>query len=285
MHAIYLDDPTWLTTLPHLAEPNHEEWLPSLLLRCDEVNSWNSGTTIANLLRYSDRYLLRGKPNWIVVPSSVLELLSQVLAVPSSTLVATTYQSELAHLYDTSSPHPTFLSRSFSFHLCPACIGEKHLLRRMLVLPYITCCPFHQVQLVKMCQCGTMLQLFHRQVLPFTCHICGLDWAKLPLLADHPECIKIEHKLLLHYEFFFTQGTPTLLAKALQLARESVKRRKTPLVKYFDGSTKYVECYDGKRVSLGFLVELLVSLEFSPQDIKSYECSLPWWSLKPESGY
>lgn len=284
MHSIHLDDPTWLTTLPHLVEPNHDEWLPGLLLRCDEVNGWNSGTTIADLLRSSGKDFLRVKSNWIVSPLYVLELLSQVLTVPLNILVDTTYQSELAHLYDTSSPHPTFLTRSFSFHLCPDCIGEKHLLRRILVLPSITCCPFHQVQLVRMCQCGTMLQLFHRQVLPFTCHNCGLDWAKLPRLAARPERMKIEQKLLLHYAFFFTEGTPILLAKALQLARESVKRRKTPLVKCLDGSTRYVECYEGKRVSLGLLVELLVSLELSPQDIKSYEGSLPWWSLKSEWG-
>ena len=71
----------------------------------------------------------------------------------------------------------------------------------------------------------------------------------------------MEHKLLLHYEFFFTKGTPTLLAKALQLVRERVKRKRTPWVRCPDGSTKYVECYDGKRVSLGSLVELLVSLD------------------------
>ena len=91
----------------------------------------------------------------------------------------------------------------------------------------------------------------------------------------------MEHKLLLHYEFFFTKGTPTLLAKALQLVRERVKRKRTPWVRCPDGSTKYVECYDGKRISLGSLVELLVSLKLSPHDIGAYEGMLPWWSLKP----
>ena len=281
MHAIYLDDPTWPTTFPHLVEPGHDEWLPGLLLRCDEVNGWESGTTLAELLRSSGRYFLKGKPSWTVVPSSVLKLLSQVLAVPMSTLVATTYHSDLARLYDTSSPHPTFLSRSFPFHLCPNCIGEKRVLRRILALPSITCCPFHQTQLVKICQCGMMLQPFHREALPFTCHKCSLDWANLPRLSADPECLALERKFLSHYEFFFATGTPTLLAKALHLVRERVKRGKTPWVKCPDGSTKYVECYDGKRVSLGSLVELLVSLDLSPYDIVIYEGILPWWSLKP----
>jgi TniQ len=282
MHAIHLHDPAWLTTFQHIVEPNDDEWFPGLLLRCDEVNGWESGTTLAELLRLSGRYFLKGKPSWTVVPSSALEWLAQLLAVPMSTLLATTYQSELARLYDTSSPYATFLSRWFPFHLCPDCIREKHVLRRILALPSITCCPFHQMQLVRTCQCGTMLQLFHKQALPFTCHTCRLDWAKLPRLSADPECIAVEHKFLLHYEFFFTDGTPILLSKALQLVREKVKREKMPWVRCPDGSTKYVECYDGRRVALGSLVELLVSLDFSPQDIVSYEGPLPWWSLKFE---
>ena len=217
--------------------------------------------------------------------SSVLELLAQVLAVPVNILVSTTYLLELASLYDTSSPHATYLRRSFPFHLCPACISEGRLLKRTLILPHITCCPSHQVALVDRCQCGTPLHLFPRQSLPFTCQKCYLAWAKLPRLAINPKRIALEKNIMSFYEFFFANGTSMILAKAQQLVRERVKRKKAPWVRCPDGSTRYVECYDGKKVSLGALVELLVSLDLSPHDIVSYEGPLPWWSLKPQAFY
>lgn len=280
MQSISVHESTWSTTFPRLVKPPLNEWFPGLLSRCDEINGWSSGTTLAHLLRSISSSPLRGKPTWIVVPTSVLALLAQFLALPLDTLVATTYNAELARLYSTTSPHFSYLGRSFRFHLCPACIAEKHQLKRIIALPHITCCPFHHIQLVETCRCGTMLHIFHKQALPFTCHYCGLHWTNLSRLVADPECLSNEHKLLLHYEFFFTNGTPTLLTKALQLVRDSVKRKRTPWVKCPDGSAKYVECYDKKRVSLGFLVELLVGLDLTPHDIMSYDGVLPWWSLK-----
>jgi hypothetical protein len=90
----------------------------------------------------------------------------------------------------------------------------------------------------------------------------------------------LEQKILSYYEFFFANGTPQILAKALQLVRERVKRMRSPWVKCIDGNIKYVECYDRKKLSLGFLVELLVSLELTPIDVLSYDGGLPWWSMK-----
>ncbi len=280
MQSIHLHEPAWSTTFPQPVAPQHDEWLPGLLLRCDKANHWGSGTTIAHLLRSISGYPLGGKPNWIVVPSSVLELLAQLLALPISSLLTTTYQLELASLYDTSSPHATYLCRSVPFHLCPDCITEGGLLKRTLILPHITYCPSHQVALVRACRCGTPLQLFLRQALPFTCQKCHLDWAKLPRLSLNEKQVALEQRLLSHYEFFFANGTPTILAKAQQLVRKRVKKKKVDHVKCFDGNMKYVECYDSKRVSLGYLVEVLVSLDLSPHDIMAYDGPLPWWSMK-----
>ena len=36
----------------------------------------------------------------------------------------------------------------------------------------------------------------------------------------------------------------------------------------------------GRELSLGFLVELLVSLELTSIDVLSYDGGLPWWSMK-----
>ncbi len=186
MQSIHIYESAWLTPFPHLVAPLHDEWFPGLLLRCDEVNRWSSGTT-------------------------------------------------KAHLLHSISSYPTHLNRSFPFHLCPDCIAEERLLKRIFALPHITCCPFHQMQLVKACQCGTLLQIFHRQALPFTCPKCGLDWTNLLHLSADPERIALEQKFLSLYEFFFTKGTPTILAKAQQLVRESAKRKKTPWVRRPDG--------------------------------------------------
>ncbi len=282
MQTIHIYEAAWSTTFPNLVTPLKDEWFPGLLLRCDVVNDWSNGTTLAHLLRSVNSYPLRGKPNWIVVPATVLELLAQLLAKPTRKLVATTFNEELARLYNTSSPHSTYLNRSFLFHICPDCIAEKRLLYRIFALPNITCCPFHKIQLVKSCQCGETLQIFHKQAPPFICKRCSSDWNILPRVSADSESLALVQKFLLHYDFFFTKGTPTLLAKAHQLIRERVKRLSTPRVRCPNGIIKYVECYDRKRVSLGSLIELLVSLELFPCDVESYDGFIPWWSVKTQ---
>jgi len=92
----------------------------------------------------------------------------------------------------------------------------------------------------------------------------------------------LELKLLSLYAFFFVKGTPTILAKAQQLVRERMRKKKVDHVKCFDGNMKYVECYDAKRMSLGYLVELLISLDLSPHDVTAFEGILPWWSMKTD---
>jgi TniQ len=281
LQPIHPYDSAWSSTFPHLVAPQFDEWFPGLLLRCDEANHWESGATMVHLIRsVKEHRPTRSRSNWVIVPLSVHELLAQLLALPTSSLLATTYQLELASLYDTSSPHATYLCRSFPFHLCPDCIAERQLLKRTLILPHITCCPSHQVVLVGTCRCGTLLQLFPRQSLPFTCQKCWLDWAELPRITSKPERIALEQRLMSYYAFFFDNARPTIIAKAQQLVRESMKRKKVDRLKYFDGNYKYVELYDAKRISLGSLVELLVSLDLSPYDIVAYEGPLPWWSVK-----
>ena len=183
MQTIHIHEAAWSTTFPNIVSPLKDEWFPGLLLRCDFVNDWSSGTTLAHLIHSVNSYPLRGKPNWIVVPAIILELLAQLLAIPTRKLVATTFKEELACLYITSSPHSTYLNRSFLFHICPDCIAEKRLLYRIFALPNITCCPFHKIQLVKSCQCGETLQIFHKQAPPFICKRCSSDWNILPRVS------------------------------------------------------------------------------------------------------
>jgi len=78
------------------------------------------------------------------------------------------------------------------------------------------------------------------------------------------------------YTFFFDRGTPLLLAQALQLIRTSLKQRKEGRVKGLDGSIRQVEHYELTKASLGYLVDLLLNLDFSSDDILAYEGPLPW---------
>ncbi len=47
--ALHLCDPAWLSTFPHRVAPSPHEWFPGLLLRCDEINHWESETTLSHL--------------------------------------------------------------------------------------------------------------------------------------------------------------------------------------------------------------------------------------------
>jgi len=74
----------------------------------------------------------------------------------------------------------------------------------------------------------------------------------------------LEQKVFSCFEWFFTQGTPQLLACALRLIREKLKKEKVVHVMLLDGKIKRVEHYELTKASLSFLVNLLVSLDLSP---------------------
>jgi hypothetical protein len=68
MQPVYITDPAWRTTFQHLVAPLPNEWLLGLLLRCDEVNDWNSGTTFT-LFRHSINW--SGAIEHMIAPSSL----------------------------------------------------------------------------------------------------------------------------------------------------------------------------------------------------------------------
>jgi hypothetical protein len=77
----------------------------------------------------------------------------------------------------------------------------------------------------------------------------------------------LEGKVLAWFEWFFTQGTPHLLACALRLIREKLKKEKLVHVRLLNGEMKRVEHYELTKASLGYLVDLLVSLDLSPHHV------------------
>jgi hypothetical protein len=275
INRVHLAHPAWNLTFPHRVVPLKNEWLPSLLLRCDDANHWGNGTTLSHIL-HPDHNLsqkqLSKDVSHLVMPSLLrLDHLSQLLAVSLRTIVATTYQSELTYLFNSSAPRSQQLGLSPAFRLCPECIAQHRLLSRTLVLLNITCCLEHQVMLQDTCMCGTPLQVFHRRAQPFACYKCGLSWAKLPRNPADPSRLELEQKYLSFYEFFFTRGTPTLVANARQLLLDDLEEKGDNIMTHEEFE---------KVSSLSMLIYLLVNGNYSPRDVLVYAGPLPWRSLK-----
>ncbi len=132
MHDLHIADPAWRTTFPYLVAPLPNEWIAGVLLRCDERNFWGSGTTLGYVLRPGSKQSAMNELSTIVPTVIDLEMLAQVLSVPVSRMVATTYLAELARLYGSQHLHAKLLSSSFTFHVCPACIAQERKLSRLL---------------------------------------------------------------------------------------------------------------------------------------------------------
>jgi hypothetical protein len=218
-----IDDPRWLTTVPHLVSPREDEWLPGILLRCDAANGWASRTTVAHLMRVGNKRMREtwrsDLPNLIVwgKTGGYLQPLAQLLALSPQQVRATTYTDELARLFGLPKVNATLLTLSFSFQLCPACIAEEQMLRRVLVLPYVAVCPDHQLALQNSCQCGAALRIFTKHTAPFCCAECGADWGSLPHQGVRSEQLALTHQLLGWYTFLLTEGTPAVVRRAGQL--------------------------------------------------------------------
>ncbi len=275
MDQIGPNHPAWQLTFPHRVVPLQDEWLPGLLLRCDEVNHWQSETTLSQILLPSQKISwkqLLSNMNHLVVPSLLrLDSLAQFLAVPLHWIIATTYQQELTRLFNLVPPVPKKLGLSSSFRLCPECVSQRRLLKRIVVLPHISCCHEHQVLLQDTCQCQMALHLYHHQSQPFTCYKCGLPWAELPRNPADPSRLALEQNYLSLYSFFFTKGTPALLASARQLLLDDLEEQ---------GERAITDSELEKVSSLSTLIYLLVNRGYSPRDILVYAGPLPWRSLK-----
>jgi TniQ len=288
MQILTFDDPEWLTTFPCRVAPLSDEWLTGLLLRCDEVNYWESGTTfwlIATRSAPKDRHLwkshMKHKNLWKYdIPSFFLPhqvnvtTLARYLGLSEQLCVSTTYAEELIRCYDLVSPPSRLLYPYFAFRVCPACLAEKRLLRRMFLLPCLRYCPHHQVALLKICTCGKRLYPFNRSTLPFICPSCFLDWAHLPLIQMQASHLETEQKLLSHYAWILTQGTPTLFKKALErISEKLVTTIKVSLVNgtTWDRSSTFWTTPEIMSASIGAVVIALVSLSISPQEVFSSE--------------
>jgi hypothetical protein len=290
-------EPGWVSTFPHVAAPQPDEWLAGLLLRCDEMNHRESGTTWRYLLRATTHPGFGPGSSFIVVPEAMLDALAQLLMVAREHLLATTYACELARLYPQTHPHaghllgprrgvsiPPLLERSsgnrahatvVGFHICPICIEQARLLRRTVLLPHLKYCPTHHVAFHTHCPCGCPLILFSRRKRAFGCFTCGLDWAHFPHIQPAPDEVRLEQDLWTLYELFLVQGTEELKASAMSLVRQYVKTHQPLALKLVSGRTLFGLTADLDQLSLGYVVDLLVSIGISPKDIMHSTGSSP----------
>lgn len=296
MEATIFDASAWQSTFPHRVAPLPDEWLPGLLLRCDQANHWESGTTFRALLRSTHHPGFGPGSSLIVIPSSILEYLAPLLMVSAECLLATTYALELARLYSTSTPHSEhllgprrgtnvrlFLEKGvgrqaiitmFGFHICPLCIMQARLLRRTIMLPHLKYCPTHHIAFHTHCTCGWPLILFARGKQPFLCFACGLDWAQLPHIQLPLEQVRLEHDLWALYELFLLKGTAELKASALRLAFPRMREDELFELKLAGRKVKHMATRTLDRLSLRYLVDILVSVGISPDDIAGGAISL-----------
>lgn len=68
VQLISFGEDAWASTFPRRVTPLVDEWLSGLLLRCDEMNYWLSGTTSAYLLRDSARNASMPTHHFLIPP-------------------------------------------------------------------------------------------------------------------------------------------------------------------------------------------------------------------------
>lgn len=263
MNAIAFGDPVWQATFPHRVTPLYEEWFAGLLLRCDEANHWVSGTTWTYLKEVCGPAGSPVLPYLSVPTHQQVESIAELLALPPEEIRNTTYLPELTRYYGLLHPLPGDLRPSLTFRVCPACLAEDRFLKRTLALLYVLYCPWHEITLISICQCGAPLRLFDPQARPFTCRVCRRDWAELPSISPSPERIAVTRQILSCYEYFYYRGNPRLMKRALHAVvdawqDEIIRERKFPPRRGGDQKNTYPRLASNHVPSLGLLVLNLV---------------------------
>jgi hypothetical protein len=264
MEAVGLAHSAWMTTLPCRVVPGPEEWFPGVVLRCAALNHWSSGSTLRLLVESIGQPPCGPKaPIEPVVPAVLLEGLAEVLRLPQEQVLATTWHTELARLYDLPNPHPRLLTQRGEFHICPVCVAHGRLLTRMLQFPHLSSCLVHQVELRNTCRCGRPLVPFAEETPPYTCRACGGEWAHLKTRHALPSRLAQDHQRALLYAYFLSQGTPQLLARAAETLRWYAREES------WSNSSTWTQLWVpyGRRLSLNFLVERLVKAGLGAKDI------------------
>ncbi len=246
-----------------------------------------------------------GPPSCLDGASSPCRMACGFRAIPASDHLS----RGLSRLYETSHPHAQLFSAGMGSPFCPACVAEERMLRRSFLLPHVRCCPRHHLRLQGVCVCskslsppktgfsvldtlakvsyeaGVIQRLFSPGKRPFTCHACGLDWARFPRVEADPKLLVREQAILAWYDFFFSKGTLHALNQALQIVRRTLEQRQSKSIKLLNGRLSRVTFSTAEKTSLGRLVEVLVSLQLSPDMIEAEEPAVVWRSMNRQVFY
>jgi len=268
---IGVDDPRWLTTLPHLVRPLADEWLVGLLLRCDLVNGWPAGTTGRYLRRSPTAPPISNQALWAFATARSLNLprLAALLALPLDALRQTTFEAELLRLRAPDrGPRRMVVSRPF--RICPACIAAQRLIARSHVLPLVYSCPEHGVWLESACRCGAPLRPFHRRATPFTCPVCALPWQDLPRRVPDHDTLALDGRLMRLFRSFLDHGTAESIVHAMQAVvderrKRGLKRQLPPLPR--EGALPST-VWDQATVSLTRVVGAMAALDLPPEAVR-----------------
>jgi TniQ protein len=223
MDAIAMWHPAWSTTFPHRVAPKPGESLVSLLLRCDQENHWESGTTRTLLARTLFAHEVHARmhlANLLVPSQQVVVLLAGWLGLPIGTIVAATYLRELRRFFGSATSVAGDLCYWSVFHLCPLCIQEQRVLLRCHFLFGMSSCLHHQVRLMACCACGTLLTPFTATTEPFTCSVCRRDWGTLLPVPAAPAELEKEQQILACYEWWLRHGDVASMKEILLWLRD-----------------------------------------------------------------
>ena len=223
-------DPSWLTSFPHLVKPllDEDEAFPGFTLRCDAVHGWPSGITFSFAVTgYGDFSYLA--PNYMVPVYNRIEELADALKISSEDIRATTFLDAMTTLISKQPGpfQPGRLSRPTDLAVCPACIAEQQLIRRMHTLPAVTYCPHHNIMLAVRCTCGAHLLAFPSGLVrntmhkppkpPFSCWHCGRAWKDLPRKPVDANTLSHDRLLVSLYTAFLYHPSDDTYRRALAL--------------------------------------------------------------------
>ena len=272
---------SWYSTFPELVLLRKNEWLPGVLLRCDDANRWPPGTVARyGFVPSSGLGTLNRPVLFLVATTFDLKLLADVMAYSLAALNQTTYRPELSRLYGTSTPNARLFGPVSPFHCCPLCIRAARYLSRELLVPWVQHCHYHRVQSRYRCDCGARLRPFPKHAVEsFACPSCGTPWSDLAALEVSDEATYAEeHARMELYRTLLDEGSPAALHRIQHQIRKKLSDAGLSHVPLGNGALASNNHFGSERVSLAVLVAGLVSLHLDAgylRDVFSSRQSTP----------
>jgi hypothetical protein len=105
-----------------------------------------------------------------------------------------------------------------------------------------------------------------------------VDWALLPLIPSQVSHMETEKKLLAHFTWLLSQGTPALLMNAFTCINKRLEGMDEVMLvnemQWTRKSSVYWILGENLHLSLGALAIVLASLDISPEEVLAQDSSL-----------